>query len=764
VNADSGSGGGGGAYSRSTIAVTPGLSYTVTVGAGGAGGTFGVAGGHGSAGGDTWFSTSGTVMAKGGGAGGFSATAAGSGGASGSGVGTTKFSGGNGATGSTTGSQGGGGGSSAGTAAVGGNAGAIPAGGVAPSGGGDGGAGGSNGVNSGLGNPGSAPGGGGGGGEEGGNASGGAGAAGRVVLTYTSAGGTVVGTTVVRGRHARHEPHSARAKVPGEPPAVVDDNAGLHALVVAPGFHRGATPHTTRRPLIRTNILTLTPGANSDDAQQDAGTGNVNAGGDTLAVGNTGSNQHVGIRFPGAAGLFNREIVSATLRLTSAAASTGANQVRVKCEDAASPSQYTTAGGSSEITGRSYRSASSTWTLPFTGGPNIAAELDVRTIVQDLVLARDVTAIALILETVVSSGYWQFWCYESQAIHGVIASRVPILEIVYGDFFPTATVPLHAPRVYRGRRVQAKARPRVLDGALGHTGEEPPPPDATVWRQGPLYVKGRARPPVHRGHVTQGNPTDLSGSIGPVYPTNAARRAPGRIVRHESRVTLTSAHLIDWARRTHAARGLYRVFNAAVYRFYRSNAGPPAEGDAPFATNATLPHEPATTFADGTWWLSVSYFNGVLDSGFLPLGEDGATSVVLVVSGGAGQGTPPRAPVDVRLEQRAGGVVRVVALYYETGGDRADTWAVGYTVDGSTPAEDTPTTTQGFQHDEGPEILVLDLPAQAHGTTVKVRVQVRRGAATYSDDSTVLTTTADAQGPAAPDVLTSWPGPLPEGV
>src|SRR4051812_10940364 len=57
-----GGGGAGGSYVKNTaIPVTPGVTYTVTVGTGGTGGT-----GNGSAGGDSWFSTAGTILAKGG--------------------------------------------------------------------------------------------------------------------------------------------------------------------------------------------------------------------------------------------------------------------------------------------------------------------------------------------------------------------------------------------------------------------------------------------------------------------------------------------------------------------------------------------------------------------------------------------------------------------------------------------------------------------------------------------------------------------------
>jgi hypothetical protein len=108
-------GGGGGGYSKKTITVVPDTIYTVTVGRGGDGGVDGNL--NGQDGEDSWFSTSSTILAKGG-LGGTGATldddeAGGAGGSAASGIGTTKYSGGAGAAGVST-SYGGGGGSSAG--------------------------------------------------------------------------------------------------------------------------------------------------------------------------------------------------------------------------------------------------------------------------------------------------------------------------------------------------------------------------------------------------------------------------------------------------------------------------------------------------------------------------------------------------------------------------------------------------------------------------------------------------------------------------
>lgn len=188
ANTDGSGGGGGGAYSKSTIAVTPGTTYTVTVGTGGIGSFI-----NGTAGGDSWFNTTGTLLAKGGN-GGISGTlvsgaAGGNGGSAASGVGTTKFSGGNGGYGrnNNTG-RGGPGGSSAGTAAN-GTSGPNPwstlIAAAAPAGGGIGGNGGDS-VNNGIS---AAAVGAGGGGSGDGNSStdviGGNGANGRVILTWS---------------------------------------------------------------------------------------------------------------------------------------------------------------------------------------------------------------------------------------------------------------------------------------------------------------------------------------------------------------------------------------------------------------------------------------------------------------------------------------------------------------------------------------------------------------------------------------------------
>jgi hypothetical protein len=215
------------------------------------------------------------------------------------------------------------------------------------------------------------------------------------------------------------------------------------------------------------------------------------------------------------------------------------------------------------------------------------------------------------------------------------------------------------------------------------------------------------------------------------------------------------------------ARGLYRIFNPAEYRFYRSRLGAPSEGLTPFATSPSLPAVPTDTFADGSWYLSMSYFNGVLDSGFLPLGPAGETYVRLDVAAGGVVGSPPAAPLNCRLAAIGGGVVQITAVYYEDGGNRAGEWAIAYTIDGSDPSVDDPDFTAELSA-SGLAILTYQLPAAADGATVKVRLQTRRNDGTegepnwvYSGGSTVQSFLVDASSPSAPLVADRWAGPLP---
>jgi hypothetical protein len=186
-NSDNGTGGSGAEYRASFLAVTPGVYYSFTVGAGGAGGSGSGGGGqNGSAGGLSNFIGDAASVIAHAGLGGFGSQSNGPNGGSG-GTGTTGFNGGKGGPAYP---YTGGGGSSAGVSAA-GNAGSTPNGATPPSQGGAGGAG--SGYNNAVGTAGSQPGGGGGGTWTPGYA-GGAGGAGQVRITYPSGVGAPTNT------------------------------------------------------------------------------------------------------------------------------------------------------------------------------------------------------------------------------------------------------------------------------------------------------------------------------------------------------------------------------------------------------------------------------------------------------------------------------------------------------------------------------------------------------------------------------------------
>lgn len=208
-------------------------------------------------------------------------------------------------------------------------------------------------------------------------------------------------------------------------------------------------------------------------------------------------------------------------------------------------------------------------------------------------------------------------------------------------------------------------------------------------------------------------------------------------------------------------RGAYRIFNTALYHFHYSSTGTPDPDAAAFETNASLPYTTTATYTDGEHRFSVAKSNGILNSGFMPLGNQGQTFQRVDVSGGAEVSIPPSGPTDWHLTQTANGVIIVEATYFEDSSTlRADTWSITYTTNGSTPAEDSPTATASIVS-SGMAVLYYSIPAQVHGTTVKVRLQTRRDS-TYSEGSTVKTILADAEGPTASAAGDQWTGGIPE--
>ena len=198
-----------------------------------------------------------------------------------------------------------------------------------------------------------------------------------------------------------------------------------------------------------------------------------------------------------------------------------------------------------------------------------------------------------------------------------------------------------------------------------------------------------------------------------------------------------------------AIRSVYRVFAPPAYRFYGSKDVPPAEGSTPFATAAELPATiqlpdvPVGMSIDGTWYVSVSYFNGVLDSGFLAIGSDGATWRRIDIQGGQQIRVPPTAPTDLAIVEIPGGGARLLGTYDDSGDLRANEWAIAYTLDGTVPAESNPGVTLPIQESGGAS-LYFPIGTSGGTVTIRARVQVRRNDGTADSPLRVYSAGSEA--------------------
>lgn len=226
--------------------------------------------------------------------------------------------------------------------------------------------------------------------------------------------------------------------------------------------------------------------------------------------------------------------------------------------------------------------------------------------------------------------------------------------------------------------------------------------------------------------------------------------------------------------------GKYHVFGAEEYYFYFGTT-PPDDNSPVQETSASLPYTTTATFGDGAQYIAVKKTNGVAVSDFFPIGPNRENYLRIDISSGDEIDGPPQPAPYWHLEQKASGVVRVVGFYAERGTLRGDQWAITVTTDGSQPGSDSPdytgtTDAELIIDDSGTAKIEFDLPAQAHGTIVSVRVQIRRddGAGGWIYSETIpdalgqtngyQTISADAQGPSTPPGGDTWPGVTPEEV
>jgi len=334
-------------------------------------------------------------------------------------------------------------------------------------------------------------------------------------------------------------------------------------------------------------------------------------------------------------------------------------------------------------------------------------------------------------------------------------------------------------RVFAGCRLPPRRRSQIIGPGPETLGG---PLIRPAIFSGSRLFAGCRLPPRRRSQIIGPGPETLGGPScrPPLFLGSsvfAGRRLPPR---RQSKVTGT--HRSPFASHYQELRGLYRIFNylpgagAEPYgwRVYHAVGSPPeaVPGDL-WASSSAEPFTPNIVLGDGVHYFSMAYFNGVLESGFRPVGPNGEPYLVLTVSGGAEVLSSPQGPYLAELVLQPSGVVRVIAQYNPYADDSAggagsmaaDEWAIAYTVNGAAPPTDTPDVTEAMSFVcSGHARLVYDLPGQADGTTVKVRIQTRRddGSWNYSEGSEVLTAIADAVGPAAPDVARAWAGRLPE--
>jgi hypothetical protein len=277
------------------------------------------------------------------------------------------------------------------------------------------------------------------------------------------------------------------------------------------------------------------------------------------------------------------------------------------------------------------------------------------------------------------------------------------------------------------------------------------------------------------------------GSMILTLPGGSAVRArPRRIRRRAAGVVMGQRNTIPGGIAAVAVYeqdllGHWRIFNTPEYRFYRSNVAPPLETDTPFATSASLPDTPPDTYADGTWYLAVSLFDGAIDSGFFPIGPNGEPYITVTIVDEKIVGTQaPNPPISWHLEQRGGdGDVWLIATYFKGNAPQADQFTYKWTSDGTTPSDPTYNPVDLNPTDEKyvgkttittEALAVLEklLGTYADGKTITAKCATARQdvdgfsvawlVSTFETKTLVVNTV----GPTAPVAADAWPGRTPE--
>lgn len=205
-------------------------------------------------------------------------------------------------------------------------------------------------------------------------------------------------------------------------------------------------------------------------------------------------------------------------------------------------------------------------------------------------------------------------------------------------------------------------------------------------------------------------------------------------------------------------RGRSRIFNAAQYRFYRKDGSVPVPGvDSAHATASSLPSTPAGAWADGDWYITVTYFNGVIES--LPKLQppDGTPAKFLEIASSAEVDLAPGDASEYSISAIAGAKIRAQAIY-SLASDRGrgvtpTHWRLSWTGDASGSASIAFGTSQNEEVRLDYEISLSD----GQEITLTIKTGYDPGTGFVESAGVQATITADSAGPAAPEVSPSTP-------
>ena len=183
------------------------------------------------------------------------------------------------------------------------------------------------------------------------------------------------------------------------------------------------------------------------------------------------------------------------------------------------------------------------------------------------------------------------------------------------------------------------------------------------------------------------------------------------------------------------ARGSYRVAaSAGDVEIYVSSSGrdPEPGSDAPIATPASLPNTPASTFGNGSHRVIAAVRNKY------GLRSTSQRARLVTVASGSHTTNPPSGPDRMRMQPRAGGLVRVQSQYLAPRSSTetlATTWALWWTNTGVAPVLTNPPNAETAMSYLG-DVATLDyfsIPAQSHGVTLIVAIKTKAGSM-FSDE------------------------------